>query len=455
MMFGSIKSYLNQSVDNSSLIIFRMAFGLLIAAESFGAILTGWVKRVFIEPEFTFSFIGFEWLQPLPGYGMYFYYGLMGCAGLMVMLGWYYRYSLGLFSLLWWATYLMQKTSYNNHYYLLILLCFLMLLVPAHRNGSLDVKSKRVTAMNTCPRWAVEIFKWQLLIVYSFAAVAKIYPGWLEGTFISLSFASKANYPIIGPWLQTDWIQQTVVVGGLIYDLTIIPLMYWSKSRKAGFIVSAGFHLFNSVVFGIGIFPYLMLASLVLFFPTDKWRSRIPGYLIPSQTQEQLPANTRQQAKTDTQTHFQTSPWLWAVLLAYFILQLWLPVRHYFIPGDVLKTEEGHRMAWRMMLRSKYGTASFRVLNNQTGETQVVQPGQYLTFKQSYKMGGRPDMIWQFAQYLQKQYATQGIDDIAIFVDARANVNGASINPLIDPEVDLLSVSWKRFGHNTWIVADN
>ena len=50
-----------------------MAFGLLIAVESFGALLTGWVKRAFIDPEFTFTFIGFEWLQPLPGNGMYWY----------------------------------------------------------------------------------------------------------------------------------------------------------------------------------------------------------------------------------------------------------------------------------------------------------------------------------------------------------------------------------------------
>ncbi len=37
------------------------------------------------------------------------------------------------------------------------------------------------------------------------------------------------------------------------------------------------------------------------------------------------------------------------------IWQVYLPVRHYFIPGNVFWTEEGHRMAWRMMLRNKAG----------------------------------------------------------------------------------------------------
>jgi hypothetical protein len=55
------------SIDNTPLILFRIFFGFLIACESFGAIATGWVKSVLIDPQFTFSFIGMEWLQPLPG----------------------------------------------------------------------------------------------------------------------------------------------------------------------------------------------------------------------------------------------------------------------------------------------------------------------------------------------------------------------------------------------------
>ena len=80
-----------KAIDNSPLIVFRILFGFLIACESFGAILTGWVKRVLTDPQFTFSFIGFEWLQPLPGFGMYFYFVLMGFFGLAIMLGYRYR----------------------------------------------------------------------------------------------------------------------------------------------------------------------------------------------------------------------------------------------------------------------------------------------------------------------------------------------------------------------------
>jgi len=450
--FSQLKSYLEQPVDNSSLVIFRIAFGFLIAAESFGAIFTGWVKRAFIDPEFTFTFIGFEWLQPLPGYGMYGYYALMGCAGVLVMFGWRYRLSLAIFAVMWTATYLMQKTNYNNHYYLLILLCFLMLLLPANKNGSLDVKLGYETPEITCPRWAMDLLKWQLLIVYTYAALAKLYPGWLEGEFISISFANKADYPLIGPWLQHDWVQKVVMIGGILYDLTIIPIMYWPPTRKFGLWVSIGFHMFNSIVFGIGIFPYLMMASLVLFYNTRKWRTRIPWYQVDQVTNPSndhiAPQTVQRGAKTE---HFKL---IFSVLAVYFLLQLWLPVRHHFIAGDVFRTEEWHRMAWRMMLRSKYGTSRFTVINRQTGEKWVVDPKDYLTNKQAFKMAGRPDMIWQFAQYLQKVYAAQGINDIQIYATTRAHLNKKLISKLVDPEVDLLSVPWKRFGHNPWIVAE-
>jgi len=133
-------NFLFKRIDNSALIVFRIFFGLLIFLEAWGAIATGWVKRTLIDPQFTFSFIGFEWLQPLPGNWMYVYYIVMGIFGFMVMIGYRYRLSILMYTLMWTITYFMQKSSYNNHYYLLILLCLIMSILPAHRYASLDAK---------------------------------------------------------------------------------------------------------------------------------------------------------------------------------------------------------------------------------------------------------------------------------------------------------------------------
>ena len=82
---------------------------MLIAIEAFGAIATGWVRRVLVEPEFTFNFIGFDFLQNLQGPGMYFYFVIMWIFGFMVMLGYRYRLSMFMYALIWTGVYIIQK----------------------------------------------------------------------------------------------------------------------------------------------------------------------------------------------------------------------------------------------------------------------------------------------------------------------------------------------------------
>src|SRR6056297_2786453 len=104
-----LNTWLFKHIDNSSLIVFRIIFGLLCFLESVGAIITGWVKTTLVSTKFTFNFIGLDFLQPLPGNGMYFYYAIMWLFGLFIMVGYKYRFSILSFTMMWSATYLMQK----------------------------------------------------------------------------------------------------------------------------------------------------------------------------------------------------------------------------------------------------------------------------------------------------------------------------------------------------------
>ena len=426
-----------EPVDNSPLIVFRIIFGLLLALEGGGAIATGWVKRVFVEPSFTFTFIGFEWLQPLLGPEMYLVYGVLALSGMMVMLGFYYRASITIYALLWTMSYLMQKSSYNNHYYLMVLLCWAMVLMPAHRYFSLDVWQKRVTPSLTCPRWCLLFFIIQVCIVYFFAALAKLYPDWLELKPISLWFGSKAHYPVIGPLLQKTWFQGVVAYGGIVFDLLIAPFLLWKRSRPYAFVILVFFHLFNSVIFGIGVFPYMMIGLSVFFFPPEQVRN-----VFFKEKPKTLP---------DESTQVKNKKRVIFILGIYFLFQLFLPVRHLFVKGNVFWTEEGHRMAWRMMLRSKSGSIQFKVKDKTTGEEWKVDPYDYLTDKQARKLSVQPDMIWQFAQYLKQEYAQEGIE-VEIYAISRVSLNGSTSQPLVDAGVDLANEPWNTFTHARWIL---
>ncbi|MBZ9787298.1 HTTM domain-containing protein [Psychroflexus sp. CAK57W] len=425
-----------KQVDNSPLIVFRVLFGLLIALEAWGAIATGWVRRTLIEPQFTFNFIGFDFLQPLPGAGMYVYFGLMGLFGIFVMLGFKYRFSVIAYTLLWTSVYLMQKTSYNNHYYLLILLLIFMCIVPAHRYFSLDAKSNPSLKSISMPNWVVLLIIGQMWIVYTYASLAKLYPDWLDGTFAELLMSGKAHYWLIGDLLQEKWVHVSITYVGILFDLLVVPLLLWKRTRVVMFWISVFFHLFNSIVFQIGIFPYMSLALTVFFFPKEYINRKFLNFkAFYSHSEIEVP---------------RLAPYFKGFLLIWFSIQLLLPVRHHFIEGNVFWTEEGHRMSWRMMLRSKGGSASFQIKNLNTGQTEYVNLSDYLTTKQRRTLL-KPDGIWQFTQKLKKEYAAKEIP-VEIYARIKVGLNGRTPDYIVDPKLDLTSIEWNYYTHNDWIL---
>ncbi|MGB5436635.1 MAG: HTTM domain-containing protein [Maribacter sp.] len=432
-----LQNWLFKKVDNGSLIIFRIFFGILISLESFGAILTGWVRRTLIEPTFTFSFIGFEWLQPLHGNGMYFYFVIMGILGIFIAIGFKYRWSIILFTLLWSAVYLMQKTAYNNHYYLLILISFLMCFMPANSYASVDSRLEPSLRSNSMPAYVKWIIIFQLFIVYTYAALAKLYGDWLDLSIIEILLRGKASYPLIGDFLQHTWVHTIIGAMGILFDLLIIPALLWKPTRNWAFGFAIFFHLFNSIVFQIGIFPYLALAFTVFYYPPE---------VIKKRFFKQKEFYTGNEMRIPLYQH-----WILLCCGLYFIIQLILPVRHFFIADDVLWTEEGHRMSWRMMLRSRSGTIQFVVVNKDTGAKTIVPSNLYLSPKQLEKVSCYPDYIWQFAQYLKKEYSARG-QQISVFAKAKVSINGRPLAAFIDPSVDLAAEKWDHLRHHKWIL---
>ena len=122
---------------------------------------------------------------------MYLYFSLMAICGILIMIGLYYRPAIILSTILWAITYWMQKSSYNNHYYFLILLGVFISILPANKYAALDAKRNPSLKPLSCPKWCYIIFIIQMWIVYTYASLHKIYPGWIEGDFIAMNFAER------------------------------------------------------------------------------------------------------------------------------------------------------------------------------------------------------------------------------------------------------------------------
>ncbi|MDT8346829.1 MAG: HTTM domain-containing protein, partial [Flavobacteriaceae bacterium] len=362
-----MKKYLFEQIDNSSLIVFRWLLGLLLMLEGWGAIALGWVKRVHVDSQFTFNFIGFDFLQALHGEFMYVFFAILGLVGFAIMIGLKYRWSMAIYFMMWMVAYLIQKESYNNHYFLMVLVCGLMLFFPANTWASWDAKKNPEIRKNYMPRWVWLVVVLQLLIVYTYASVAKLYPDWLDSTVATNMMANRKNYPIIGDFLQTNFVIHAVTWYGILFDLLIIPMLLWRKTRVWALGLGIFFHLFNSAFFQIGVFPYMSLAFFVFFFSKERintlfFRGKKPLYteknniIVP-----------------------KYAPVFIGLFAVYFIIQIGMPLRHWFFQDHVLWTEEGHRMSWRMMLRSRAGHAQFYVINKETQKRTLINLDDYVT----------------------------------------------------------------------------
>ncbi|NBC58989.1 MAG: HTTM domain-containing protein, partial [Bacteroidetes bacterium] len=121
----SIKTYFEKTTSSAPLAVFRIGFGLMMLISIVRFWSYGWIEKLYLKPQFHFSYYGFEWVKPI-GDWTYFIFIICGLSAFFVALGLKYRLSIILFFLSFTYIELMDKTTYLNHYYFISILSFLM-----------------------------------------------------------------------------------------------------------------------------------------------------------------------------------------------------------------------------------------------------------------------------------------------------------------------------------------
>ena len=127
-----------KEVSNAPLVVFRIIFGALMLFGISRFLINGWVEQLYIEPTNYFTYLGFDWVQPLEGNLMYAPFVLMIIASISIMLGLFYRWGTVIFFICFTYVELLDKSNYLNHYYFVSLVSFLMIWVPANARFSFD-----------------------------------------------------------------------------------------------------------------------------------------------------------------------------------------------------------------------------------------------------------------------------------------------------------------------------
>ena len=445
-MNGALSTYLKKSTNAAPLAVFRVFFGVMMLLSIIRFWFLGWIDKLYIKPCFSFSYYGFDWVHPLGDF-TYLVFLICGLASLFVALGYKYRISIILFFLSFTYIELMDKTTYLNHYYFISCAGFLMIFLPANAYFSIDAYKNPKQAFQKIPRWTIDSVKLLLSIVYLFAGLAKINSEWLlKAMPLKIWLPSKYDIPFLGDLFQQEWMHYTFSWTGALYDLTIPFLLLYKPTRWFAFFLVVVFHILTRVLFPIGMFPYIMIVSSLIFFDTGV-HQKIIRFLSKALKISYKKVITVAEGK---KLQFGSKPVL-GILTLFFVFQLLFPWRYLLYPGELFWTEEGYRFSWRVMLMEKAGYAQFKVVDSKTGKHFYVDNKDFLTPFQEKQMSTQPDFIVQYAHYLGRHFASQGHKNIAIYVDSYVALNGRLSTRYIDPKVDLMKVH-DTFGHKDWIL---
>jgi len=439
----------NKSVSIAPLITFRITFGLLMFFSIARFWWRGWVTTVYINPRFHFSYVGFEWVQPLGNTGMHLLFALMLISTLLVTLGLFYRVAIILFFLAFTYVELIDVTTYLNHYYFISLVAFMMIWLPANRRYALDTKLKLVEPKQWVPAWTIGMIRFQLGIVYVFAGLAKLNADWiLEAQPMRIWLPGTTHLPIIGKWMYQEWIAYLFAWFGAAYDLFIVFFLLNKKTRPVAFWFVIIFHAATAIFFpGIGMFPYVMMTSSLIFFSGtfhEKLLSRL--FFIKDAAQISPDQNNSYQYK-------YRGIISWAIA-SYVVIQLLLPLRFLAYPGHLFWHEEGYRFSWRVMLMEKSGAAYFTVKDKTTNQQYEISNAVYLTALQEKMMSTQPDMILKYAHYLAKEYKKLGMKNPEVYAEVYVSLNGERSRLFIDSNVNLAEQQpgWQ---HYNWVLPYN
>lgn len=441
------KSNFEKPVYAASLAVFRVLFGLMIVGSVIRFWVNDWIYELYIQPKFFFHYYGFEWIKPLGEY-TYILFAVCGISALFFALGLFYRISSVILFFSFTYIELMDKTNYLNHYYFVSLVLFLMMWLPANVRFSLDAVQNKNLSKRFVPLWCVGSLRLMLCIVYVYAGLAKLNTDWLfEAMPLRLWLPAKNDLPIIGFLFNKIWVAYLFSWFGAFYDLTIPFFLLNKKTRTIAYITVIVFHVLTWLLFPIGVFPFVMITSAIIFFPTesvDKNLNRLQSIF-----------NLK---SFNDRTAFVFRPFWMRVTAVAFILffafQFIFPWRYLTMPGSLFWTEEGYRFSWRVMLMEKMGYAQFVVKDKFSNKIVPVNNNDFLTKNQEKMMATQPDFIVQYANILHDHYQQQGMMNPEVYATIYVTLNGRRSKLYVDTSQNL-ALTTDNFKHKNWIMPFN
>lgn len=286
-------------------------------------------------------------------------------------------------------------------------------------------------------------------ILYFYAGLAKLNSDWLLLALpLKIWLPARNDMPVIGSLFNSFWVPFVFSWFGCLYDLSIGFLLWNRKTRPFAYATVVLFHLLTALLFPIGMFPYVMIVTALIFFSGRFHQNLItaigsafqfePNFLRPAKNYVFSPISALV---------------LHSGLVLFFTIQLLFPFRYLLYPDELFWTEEGYRFSWRVMLMEKAGYAQFTVRDDR-GKQEIINNNNFLTTLQEKMVSTQPDMLLQYAHILHDYYEQKGYNKPQIYVDSYVALNGRIGKPIVRSNTNLAEET-DSFWHKTWIIPFN
>ncbi|TWU55448.1 HTTM domain-containing protein [Rubripirellula reticaptiva] len=443
---ATIRHAAMQRVDSLVLVWLRFAVAVAVYVWADSFLQDETYRAVFVDARVLLKYHGFEWVGLWPGDGMRWHFVVTKIAAGFLAIGFLTRVASALLCGSIWYVLLVDCQIYVNHYYLLAITAGLLVFLPVSGQWSVDRKLGIQRPSETCWRWQIWLVRFQIGIPYTFGAIAKLNGDWFRGQPAQLILRNQ-DAGAGRTWADIPGMVDLFVYGGFGYDLMVVPMLLWRPTRWVAVVMSIGFHLTNAMTLTIGVFPWFMLATLVVFFPPETLRRRLRLFL-GNDSHDELEDTPPAAVSISRVTRFAIG-----AAILYAMIHCLLPIRPALFPGDSNWNERGHRFAWRMMLRNKQALTHYLVVDRNSDDFLFVPSTTVLTGYQAQRADHHPELIRQTAVAISEAAAELGVPENRVYALALVSLNGRRPKPMVDPYVDLTEVQrgWWRDG---WVDDD-
>lgn len=216
----------------------------------------------------------------------------------------------------------------------------------------------------------------------------------------------------------------------------------------------------NSNLFSIGMFPWLCLTQMPLFFERDWPRKWALFYYKRYSKREHSKAKKNRPVRRKQITGVNISKRSITCFLAiYCALQAVFPYSHFITLGYNTWTDGPYGYSWDMMIHAWHTVrTTVRVRDNPTGQDFYLDAK---TFAYTDRWSKHADMAHQFVQcingHLVQDFSSNlqtplTSTNVSIYLDVWCSLNGRFQQRIFKPNVDILHAPWSPWTRTTWVL---